>query len=66
MPNPTWKISEPFNPEKDCCLCGDKDIEYQHNPDPLNGFICCSTCNDTIVVPLRIQIMKMNRKKSLI
>jgi hypothetical protein len=64
MPNPTYQLPESFNPEKDCCLCGESNIEYQNNPDPLKGSICCNICNDTVVIPLRIRIMKRTKKSS--
>ncbi len=44
-----------------CCLCSGL-IEVQqsgyaggHNAEPLAQGRCCSVCNDTLVVPMRIQ-----------
>jgi hypothetical protein len=54
-----------------CCLC-DEDIQehpltkwkYGHNPDPLgknDEDRCCDTCNETKVLPKRIDFV-LNRK----
>jgi hypothetical protein len=49
-----------------CCLCGQPcepwvlgESGWGHNPEPLAGSPnrCCNTCNDTKVIPARIQIM---------
>ena len=46
-----------------CCLCGQYFIGWGNNPWPLNNdpdAVCCNECNDTRVVPARIQQMSGN------
>jgi len=54
-----------------CCICGEEiDIQYGpdgepfwsegHNALPVKDGRCCSTCNETKVIPARL---KMHRKK---
>ncbi len=42
---------------KRCVLCGAKiDDRFGHNPAPLkNSGRCCSSCNDTKVIPARLK-----------
>jgi hypothetical protein len=42
-----------------CCICGKEVGKFGHNPYPVrkNGK-CCSYCNDTKVIPARIELMK--------
>lgn len=39
-----------------CSLCGEQFQGMGHNPEPLKPFDerCCTTCNDTKVIPARI------------
>lgn len=39
-----------------CCLCGDEipSIKESHNAKPLANGRCCEYCNDTKVLPARI------------
>jgi hypothetical protein len=41
----------------ECCICGDtiKD-DYGNNPDPFVGDRCCNFCNETCVIPARLQM----------
>lgn len=53
-----------------CCFCG-KEVEYAvngHNPRPIafgTGIkpICCSECNENIVIPTRKKIWSVDREK---
>ena len=55
-----------------CCICGDTiDIQYNelghvvwdqgHNAEPVKDGRCCSTCNYTIVLAVRLQKVKRAR-----
>lgn len=50
---------------KVCCLCG-KCIEGEgNNPFPLDredGAVCCDGCNDKVVIPTRLLLMKLNKR----
>jgi len=43
-----------------CSICGNEvDIQFGtwrdgHNAEPVNSGRCCSSCNDTVVLPARI------------
>jgi hypothetical protein len=44
-----------------CSICG-KEIEgYSRNAKPVNDGVCCKKCDDTIVLPRRIQDIKNRR-----
>ena len=47
-----------------CVLCGETIDDYGHNPEPLVDWPgrCCSTCNDTKVIPGRIALMTYIRR----
>ena len=49
-------------PKKDdfvCCLCGKISTGPKHNPSPLrNEGKCCDQCNQNIVIPKKIEIIK--------
>ena len=47
------------NTAKDVCvICyGPLDDKFGHNPQPISGGRCCTTCNYTIVIPARLGIM---------
>ena len=50
-----------------CCLCGKRSLgwgdnqEYGNNPRPLKDKgECCDNCNETKVIPARLNRMKLN------
>ena len=45
-----------------CSICG-KNIknEFSHNAQPVNNGRCCTVCNDTIVIPKRLEIVLRER-----
>ena len=49
-----------------CCLCGNEcENEWGNNPFPVDTdpmHRCCDVCNDTKVIPARIE-QAMNRRK---
>ena len=49
-----------------CCLCGEDQFGYGHNPAPLEKMPkrCCDTCNFTKVIPARIEMMTGRREFS--
>ena len=55
----------------DCSICG-KPIEKEasgwdggHNADPLTEGRCCGTCNDTKVLPARLEALGWSRPEQL-
>lgn len=43
-----------------CCLCGEKQIGYGNNPFPASqSGLCCNNCNISIVIPMRIRLLKV-------
>lgn len=44
-----------------CCLCGSRTIQ-RHNAQPIMTGQCCSSCNDTRVVPAKIAMMKKTQE----
>jgi len=47
-----------MNKEGNCYFCGEPYKNYGHNPEPLAKFEqrCCEVCNDTKVIPTRIEL----------
>jgi len=54
----------------DCCLCGqpcepwhEGSTGYGHNPHPYGeeGDRCCNTCNETKVIPARLDLLFGNK-----
>lgn len=45
-----------------CSICG-KYIknEFSNNAQPVNNGRCCTICNDTIVIPKRLEIILRER-----
>ena len=49
--------------EEKCVICHQPLIGHGHNPAPVREEgDCCGTCNQTIVVPMRIKTAKMSRE----
>ena len=44
-----------------CVLCDVPLIAYGHNPEPLAEGRCCTSCNDTLVIPARLAQLPGNR-----
>ena len=51
-----------------CVICGSKietdaDGKWDggHNAEPINEGRCCETCNDTIVIPMRLRQFQTRR-----
>lgn len=47
----------------ECSICGDtikSNVNgiYGHNPKPVTDGRCCNKCNDRVVIPTRIMLMK--------
>lgn len=49
-----------------CCLCGNEcENQFGNNPWPLSKNEedrCCDICNDTKVIPARLELAKENRE----
>lgn len=49
--------------EKKCILCNKIFNGYGNNPEPLsNKGMCCDICNDTKVIPARLNLVKRSLK----
>ena len=49
-----------------CCICGQVFTGWGNNPFPIDlryGTVCCDECNETKVIPARIQMLKNKVKK---
>ena len=46
---------------KICILCRNTFDGYGHNPEPLapSYFSCCELCNDTKVIPYRLELINL-------
>lgn len=44
-----------------CSICGEPSRGFGHNPQPVRPDYedrCCETCNATVVIPARIDILR--------
>lgn len=47
-----------------CCICNREcESAYGNNSQPIRNGRCCDICNDTKVIPARIDLCLNNRKK---
>jgi hypothetical protein len=47
-----------------CILCGEEIVGYGHNPQPLEREgRCCDDCNDTKVIPKRLEDIENMRPR---
>ena len=47
-----------------CCICGQEFTGYRNNPYPINSdedARCCDICNDTAVIPARLEELQNRR-----
>jgi len=51
-------VKEACKPVKTCSICGEWFREYPCNAQPVNNGRCCAYCDDHIVTPARIELMK--------
>lgn len=47
-----------------CVLCNQKIFGWSHNAEPLAVGRCCDICNDTKVIPTRIQMFVNLKEKT--
>jgi len=48
-----------YIPTIHCCFCGKEIKEREaHNAQPVKDGVCCLSCNNTIVVPERMELVK--------
>ena len=40
-----------------CVICGCDIYDFGNNAEPVKNGRCCDTCNDTVVIPKRIEII---------
>lgn len=50
------KLAKSIESQKHCCFCKErlKNIADENNAMPLADDVCCSLCNETLVIPARI------------
>jgi hypothetical protein len=44
-----------------CVICGVSFEEYGHSTEPIKRGRCCNICNDAIIIPARIRIMRQSQ-----
>jgi hypothetical protein len=51
--------------KKTCVICGKEFKEYGNNAEPVKKGTCCDKCNQTVVIPKRIELyISMPKKKA--
>jgi hypothetical protein len=51
--------------ETHCCLCsGILDDPYGHNAEPIMTGRCCSLCNISAVIPIRLKLLQISLDKN--
>lgn len=54
--------AEQLMEEFECDICGSEEKGIPNNPDPIKGEECCDTCNEQVVIPLRIRIFTRRKE----
>lgn len=49
-----------------CSICGQEIIGDEHNAIPVTSDVCCETCNDNVVLPIRVYGLGTNKKEGLV
>lgn len=49
-----------------CSICNKTFDGESHNPQPLSGKVCCSTCNNGVVLPMRVFQSGIQSDKALL
>jgi len=55
-----------MNEKHICCICGEEFEGFGNNPYPVNkdeNARCCDICNDTVVIPARIEALNEDKKE---
>lgn len=45
-----------------CSICWRTYYGWGNNAEPVNSGLCCTACDDTIVIPARIRQMRIGRR----
>ena len=48
-----------------CSICGKEIIGDEHNAMPVTNDVCCESCNNHVVLPIRIYKLGINQKEGL-
>lgn len=51
-------IEEDLDEHKKCVICGAEIEGYGNNAEPVKHGVCCDECNQTVVIPARLEKMK--------
>ena len=46
-----------------CSICGELYHGIGNNAEPVNNGRCCNTCNDLVVIPIRITQMRKDKQQ---
>ena len=57
-------MTDPDPDNNSCCICGQPDIGYGHNAQPVADGRCCDACNSEWVVTARI-IMAVHQSRAM-
>jgi hypothetical protein len=49
--------------EKVCVICGKPIIGWGNNAEPVKTGRCCDLCNNNVVIPRRLFLMRQGEKK---
>ena len=49
--------------EKICSICNKEFFGYGSNAQPINDGVCCETCDQTIVIPKRIDNLTKSKEE---
>lgn len=49
-----------------CSICGKEIIGDEHNAMPVISDVCCETCNNNVVLPIRVYELGTNQKEGLV
>ena len=51
------------NEKQVCCICGEEYEGYGNNAEPYKEGRCCDECNTSFVIPYRIMLMQLSKKR---
>ena len=54
---------EDYNENGTCCICGKEYTHWGNNALPVSDGRCCDVCNDTVIIPARIEALNEDKKE---
>lgn len=49
-----------------CSICGQEIIGDEHNALPVTSDVCCESCNENVVLPIRVYGLSKNQNEGLV